>query len=48
MTVWQADPVERSITIFLAHNALELAQLAKGIGLDVYSAISRFHGMGSG
>jgi CubicO group peptidase (beta-lactamase class C family) len=45
---WQADPVEQSIMIFLAHNALELAQLAKGIGLDVYSAISQFHATGSG
>jgi CubicO group peptidase (beta-lactamase class C family) len=45
---WQADPVEQSIMIFLAHNALELAQLEKGIGLDVYSAISQFHAMGSG
>lgn len=45
---WQADPVDQSVMIFLAHNAMELAQLEKGIGLGVYSAISRFHAMGSG
>jgi CubicO group peptidase (beta-lactamase class C family) len=45
---WQADPVEQSIMIFLAHNAMELAQLEKGIGLGVWSAISKFHAMGSG
>jgi CubicO group peptidase (beta-lactamase class C family) len=44
---WQADPVEQSIMVFLAHNALELAQLAKGIGLGVYSAISEYHATGS-
>jgi CubicO group peptidase (beta-lactamase class C family) len=45
---WQADPVERSIMIFLAHNALELAQLENGIGLAVFSAIAQFHATGSG
>jgi hypothetical protein len=34
--------------IFLAHNAMELAQLAKGIGLGVWSAIEQFHSTGSG
>jgi CubicO group peptidase (beta-lactamase class C family) len=45
---WQADPVAQSIMIFLAHNAMELAQLAKGIGLGVWSAIEQFHSTGSG
>ena len=45
---WQADPVERSIMIFLAHNALDLKQLAKGFGLEVFSAIAQFHAQGSG
>lgn len=45
---WQADPVNQSIMIFLAHNALELPQLARGIGLGAFSAISEFHALGSG
>jgi CubicO group peptidase (beta-lactamase class C family) len=44
---WQADPVEQSIMIFLAHNAVEPAQMAQGIGLSVWSAISQFHAIGS-
>lgn len=44
---WQADPVDQSVMVFLAHNALDLAQLAQGIGLDVYDAIAQFHAMGS-
>ncbi len=39
---WQADPSDGSVLIFLAHNMVELAQLASGIGLDVYSAIRSF------
>ncbi|MEO8564514.1 MAG: serine hydrolase domain-containing protein [bacterium] len=45
---WQVDPIEQSIMIFLAHNAFELAQLAKGFGLGVYGAIEQFNAMGSG
>jgi CubicO group peptidase (beta-lactamase class C family) len=44
---WQADPVEQSIMIFLAHNAVEPAQMAQGIGLSVWSAISQFHSIGA-
>jgi len=40
---WQADPNDRSVLIFLAHNMLELHQMARGIGLDVWSAIASFH-----
>ena len=40
---WQADPNDRSVLIFLAHNMLELHQMARGIGLDVWSAIAGFH-----
>ena len=40
---WQADPNDRSVLIFLSHNMLELDQMARGIGLDVWSAIARFH-----
>ncbi|MEO8335250.1 MAG: serine hydrolase domain-containing protein [bacterium] len=45
---WQVDPVEQSIMIFLAHNAFEVAQLAKGFGLGVYGAIEQFHATESG
>jgi CubicO group peptidase (beta-lactamase class C family) len=44
---WQADPVDQSVMIFLAHNAMEAAQLARGIGLDVWGAISEFHRLNS-
>ncbi len=40
---WQADPQDRSVLIFLAHNMLELHQMACGIGLSVWSAIASFH-----
>jgi CubicO group peptidase (beta-lactamase class C family) len=42
---WQADPSDRSILIFLAHNMLELHQMARGVGLGVWSAISEFHAL---
>ncbi len=40
---WQADPSDRSVLVFLAHNMLELHQLARGIGLGAWSAIASFH-----
>ena len=40
---WQADPNDRSVLIFLAHNMLELSQMAQGIGLGAWSAIASFH-----
>jgi CubicO group peptidase (beta-lactamase class C family) len=40
---WQADPTDRSVLIFLSHNMLEMSQMARGIGLDVWSAIANFH-----
>jgi CubicO group peptidase (beta-lactamase class C family) len=39
---WQADPNRRSVFIFLAHNMVDLAQMAKGIGLGVWTAIDEF------
>jgi CubicO group peptidase (beta-lactamase class C family) len=39
---WQADPNDRSVFIFLAHNMVDLAQMAKGIGLGAWSAIEQF------
>jgi CubicO group peptidase (beta-lactamase class C family) len=40
---WQADPSDDSILIFLAHNMLELHQMASGVGLAAWSAIGEFH-----
>ena len=40
---WQADPNDRSVLIFLAHNMAELHQMARGIGLGAWSAIAAFH-----
>ena len=40
---WQADPNDRSVLIFLAHNMVDLRQMALGIGLGVWSAIASFH-----
>jgi CubicO group peptidase (beta-lactamase class C family) len=40
---WQADPNDRSVLIFLSHNMVELHQMARGIGLGVWSAIASFH-----
>jgi len=42
---WQADPNDGSILIFLAHSMVELHQMARGIGLGVWSAIANFHQM---
>jgi len=44
---WQADPNDGSVMIFLAHNMLQLEQLAKGIGLDVWGAIGKFQSIGA-
>ena len=38
---WQANPKENSIFIFLAHNMVDLPQMAQGIGLGVWAAIDR-------
>jgi CubicO group peptidase (beta-lactamase class C family) len=42
---WQADPNDQSVLIFLSHNMAELHQMASGIGLDVWSAIAKFHAL---
>jgi CubicO group peptidase (beta-lactamase class C family) len=39
---WSADPVKRSIAIFLTHSMTELHQLEQGIGLELYEAIEMF------
>jgi CubicO group peptidase (beta-lactamase class C family) len=38
---WEADPRKNSVFIFLAHNMVDLAQMAQGIGLGVWAAIER-------
>ena len=40
---WQADPTDRSVLVFLSHNMAELHQMARGVGLGVWSAIASFH-----
>jgi CubicO group peptidase (beta-lactamase class C family) len=44
---WQADPNDSSVLIFLAHNMVEPHQMARGIGLGVWSAIATFHEIAS-
>jgi CubicO group peptidase (beta-lactamase class C family) len=39
---WQADPKDRTVFIFLAHNMVDLAQMARGVGLGVWAAIEEF------
>jgi len=42
---WQADPTDGSVLIFLTHNMVELHQMMRGIGLDVWDAIAEFHAL---
>lgn len=42
---WQADPVDGSVLIFLAHSMVDLAQMAQGIGLGVWGAVDTFQSM---
>jgi hypothetical protein len=44
---WQADANDNSVLIFLAHNIVELEQLAQGIGFGVYDAITKFQSLAS-
>ncbi len=39
---WQADPNNQSVQVFLAHNMVDLAQMAHGVGLGVWAAIELF------
>jgi CubicO group peptidase (beta-lactamase class C family) len=40
---WTADPNDDSVLILLAHNMVDLDQLANGIGLGAYVAREQFH-----
>src|SRR5262245_13218332 len=44
---WQADPGDNSVLIFLAHNMVELHQMARGLGLGAWSAIAQFRELAS-
>jgi CubicO group peptidase (beta-lactamase class C family) len=44
---WQADPTDRSVLIFLAHNMVDLQQMSRGIGLGIWSAVATFHSIAS-
>jgi hypothetical protein len=44
---WRADPDDSSVLIFLARNMIEPDQLAHGIGLGVYGAITQFQAIAS-
>jgi CubicO group peptidase (beta-lactamase class C family) len=39
---WSADPVKKTISIFLTHSMTEPKQLAQGIGFELYEAIDSF------
>jgi CubicO group peptidase (beta-lactamase class C family) len=44
---WQADPIDGSVMIFLAHNMVQMQQMAGGIGLAVWGAIGEFQALGT-
>jgi hypothetical protein len=44
---WQADPNDGSVLTFLAHNMVDLQQMAKGIGFGVWGAIDTFQRLAS-
>ncbi len=39
---WSADPVKKSVAIFLTHSMTELEQLAQGIGFGLFEAVDLF------
>ena len=39
---WSADPVKKTISIFMTHSMTELHQLVQGIGFQLYEAIDIF------
>ncbi len=42
---WQADPGDASVAILLTHNMVDADQMAQGVGLGVYAAISDFQAL---
>jgi CubicO group peptidase (beta-lactamase class C family) len=45
---WQADPTDASVLVFLAHNGIAVDQLASGIGMGAFVAITQFHALAAG
>ncbi len=39
---WSADPIKKTVSLFLTHSMTELAQLSQGIGYGLYEAIDLF------
>jgi CubicO group peptidase (beta-lactamase class C family) len=39
---WSADPIKKTVSIFLTHSMTEPKQLAQGIGFELYEAIDIF------
>lgn len=39
---WHADPSANTVLVFLAHNMVDLPQMARGIGLGVWTVIDEF------
>lgn len=39
---WSADPIKKTVSIFLTHNMKDLKQYAQGIGWELYEAIEIF------
>ncbi len=39
---WSADPIKKTVSIFLTHSMTELEQLTQGIGLELFEAIDIF------
>src|SRR6185295_3696510 len=39
---WSADPVKKTVSIFLTHSMTELWQLSQGIGFELFEAIDMF------
>lgn len=42
---WQADPNDGSVLVFMAHSMVDLPQMARGVGLGVWSTIADFHSL---
>jgi len=39
---WSADPIKKTVSIFLTHSMTEPKQLAQGIGWELFEAIDIF------
>jgi len=39
---WSADPMKKTVSVFLTHSMTELSQLSRGIGFGLYEAVDLF------